>query len=626
MAILFRAVGTNLNTAAATTLSPVVPATAKVGDFLLAVLGIRSSAAQTYTKPAGWTEYTTNSTAGTTCAVRLFYKFAASADINAAQAFGWTSSVQASISIIAYIGVDASNPIGQGGVGASTTTTVAWGSLGNGMNNILLACGTINKAGTMGTPASFTSRVNGVTNQGLGVNELASEVTFSTVTSTYTTAANNCAITIALTPSQTPQIRSFVDEVAKTTGQTSSTPAATQIGDLNIAYVKVSTASTITTPANWTQIYNTTFNTAAEQVAAYYKFATAVGAESPTWTFTGGGTAQVLHVCITGTDGTNPIDISGSQNNASSASVVAPSVTETSNNDLLLFYGAGITTATWTAPLGLTSISSVTTKNTYAAYENESTGVVTSTNTATIGVAGVNFGSHIAVRPPVAAPTIRGFWRNPIAATTSFVGNGGIFAAITPPDGDLVIISAFWAGDPGAVTVPTGFVEIDKEISNGTVYFHCYIKQALSEPSAYPFSWTNSVNCTVVVSLIIGPAVEVAVGHTTTAASATVNWPSLTQNYIAGLLLYLHFDASGGAVTTTQPAGLVEVMDDSSVTSDGTSVGWEMMGQTNIATGARTGSVSTTPVNTGLVILIAPTSKARLPIPNRYPIMRSGNF
>ncbi len=114
-------------------------------------------------------------------------------------------------------------------------------------------------------------------------------------------------------------------------------PAGTVEGDVLVAGVSAQDGSdvTITPPSGWTLIRRTDSGTSHAE-AAYYKVAGA--SETATYTFTVASSTRwsIGISAYRGVDTANPIDTDAAQANASSTNAVAPSVTTTSANTMLV--------------------------------------------------------------------------------------------------------------------------------------------------------------------------------------------------------------------------------------------------------------------------------------------------
>ena len=140
-------------------------------------------------------------------------------------------------------------------------------------------------------------------------------------------------------------------------------PAGAQSGDVLIASLGfgssyVSSQPTLTPPAGWTLVTRTDRNTNA--ALAIYRHVFSAGETSYTWTASAlvGGT--VFLGAFSGVDSSNPVDVAAGLAQGASTSLLAPSVTTTAANEMLVasFYGyrSNASTGSWTPPMGMTEI------------------------------------------------------------------------------------------------------------------------------------------------------------------------------------------------------------------------------------------------------------------------------
>lgn len=188
-------------------------------------------------------------------------------------------------------------------------------------------------------------------------------------------------------------------------------PTGTANGDALFACVFTNgsgTNPTITTvPSGWTLLDTTTSSTNV-RMSVYWKIA---ASEPTTWSWgTSGNVAWIVQVTAVQNpgDAVTPTDVSGIQANASSANVVAPSVTTTLANGLMVgFFGTHITT-TFTPDGSMTEVqdaqcSSLASLET--AWEARASTGATGTRTAVAGSAAANIGWLGVVKGPSASGT-----------------------------------------------------------------------------------------------------------------------------------------------------------------------------------------------------------------------------
>ena len=129
-----------------------------------------------------------------------------------------------------------------------------------------------------------------------------------------------------------------------------------------LAQVTLRNNDAITAPAGWTTTGNLRTSGATLEQRIYYRIATAADTAGTTyqwsWTTSSDGAAAIL--AYSGTDATNPIDVTPTDNAGSSRAPRPPALTTTQDNDMLdAFYGVQgqsgpAVTATQDAGQGLT--------------------------------------------------------------------------------------------------------------------------------------------------------------------------------------------------------------------------------------------------------------------------------
>jgi len=184
-----------------------------------------------------------------------------------------------------------------------------------------------------------------------------------------------------------------------------SVPSGTVNGDGLILAIAVrgGSGTTVNTPAGWTQELTQNQGT-GPRLSIFRRVASSEPANY-TVTWSGGSFDAAGGIyAAQGSDTTTLVDASGSQGNASSASVTAPTITTTVADCLLLFFGAAQAGPTWTADgamserwdvqsSGGTKISSTCDDQTLGAAG------ATGTRTATISSGQNNIGALVALRP-----------------------------------------------------------------------------------------------------------------------------------------------------------------------------------------------------------------------------------
>ena len=139
------------------------------------------------------------------------------------------------------------------------------------------------------------------------------------------------------------------------TSVTVSKPTGTIEGDVMIAALGWDANGSITAPSGWTLIRSTLFNT-DNNVAAWYKVAGASEPANYTWSQPANDDFSVGIATYYNVNKSNPINVENAQTNSASSNVVAPSVTTTVANTMLVFIGSidhNNVGNTWTPPSGM---------------------------------------------------------------------------------------------------------------------------------------------------------------------------------------------------------------------------------------------------------------------------------
>jgi WD40 repeat protein len=187
-------------------------------------------------------------------------------------------------------------------------------------------------------------------------------------------------------------------------------------GDVMVANISVrgGTGTTITPPADWNLVRRTNSTTVLAH-ATYWKAATGSESSSYTWTITSNKASGGIQG-FRGIDPTNPIDDENGQSNASSANIVAPTITTTVDNTILVFGGGtAVGTTVSSYPSGLakryedasTGGSAATRTTTTGGDEPKATQGSTGTRTVTMAAAAVNIGHLLALKPCGAAGKLK---------------------------------------------------------------------------------------------------------------------------------------------------------------------------------------------------------------------------
>jgi hypothetical protein len=178
-------------------------------------------------------------------------------------------------------------------------------------------------------------------------------------------------------------------------------PSGTQSGDVLVASLDVGGAPQITAPAGWTLVRSDVAPGSFVK-ATYWHLAAESEPASYTWTFSSSQLVIGLMLAYTGVDPANPVDASSGQANASSTSVVAPSVNASAAGSMLVMLVGLASNGSVTPPTGMTERAEAA-----AGRSNKVTGEAsdatvgtgaTGPRTATATRAGVNVGQLVVLR------------------------------------------------------------------------------------------------------------------------------------------------------------------------------------------------------------------------------------
>jgi hypothetical protein len=228
-----------------------------------------------------------------------------------------------------------------------------------------------------------------------------------------------------------------------TTSVALSKPASAEEGDILIASISDNggTAASVTPPADWSLVgtRQTSGTTLGNSIYRYI-----VPPSAPvTHTFNVTGAANVAGV-IDAYHNVLDVQAVGSQVNASSTSIVAPSISPASPNSMLVFVGAVAANTTVTPPSGMTEDANTeqatTGVTTEIAHSTPTASGATGTRTATAGSAGVNIGTLLSL--PVATTEFWDFGLNAIVLRTS-EPTFGLDAVIEEATGPVVVEDDF---------------------------------------------------------------------------------------------------------------------------------------------------------------------------------------
>ena len=291
-------------------------------------------------------------------------------------------------------------------------------------------------------------------------------------------------------------------QTASTGGATSlaiTTPTNAVTNDLLIAYIDTTTVQSVTS-SGWTSIVAGTEGTLSNEAELFYRYHDG-SSSSYTFSWSGSVSAQGGIVRVTGAATSSPVDVSASKtNNSFGTSQVAPSVTTTVADTLLLCLFANSSGYTYTTPSGMTEVTDANGGSLHK-LAVAATGA-TGTKTATMSSSGWAIGLSVAIKPPAA-----------------------VNATVTP----AAIVTS--------VTVPSVTVALSKTVTQTA------IAATASLPAATVVA-NSTVTPAVIATSVTVPAVTVTAGadRTPDTIAATVTVPQAIPR--DGTVLTVYADAT----------------------------------------------------------------------------------
>jgi hypothetical protein len=317
---------------------------------------------------------------------------------------------------------------------------------------------------------------------------------------------------------------------------------------------------TITAPTGWTLIREDTNTSSNQDVALYYRAASASEPSSYTWSananigFTGIISA---YACV---DTIAPIDAHAGET-GSSGDPVAPSITTTSANDWLIgVWSSWNNNVTLTAPSGMTArrMLSGSDPMTLADQPLGSPGP-SGTRTATAsGETRFWTGQAVALRTSTTGSANKISFRGVSGGDTN-----GSALTISRPAGvqanDVLIAAVYWDNtSQPAITPPAGWTLVRQDGSTSfeevAVYSHV---AGASEPGSYAWGSSSSVGFTGIISAYSGvntiSPIDVTGGQTGTTPNPVA--PSVTSTSANAQLIAI-WSAWNAGLSLTAPSGM----------------------------------------------------------------------
>ena len=218
-------------------------------------------------------------------------------------------------------------------------------------------------------------------------------------------------------------------------------PTGLAVGDLMLAFLSQNNPGSpvVSTATGWTSVLTRTYTSGGNTVgtSVYYRFATAADLSngSFTFSFTSSRRSAGAIMVFRGVDTVTPLNASGSQGNASSTSLTAPSVTTADNDTMLVAsYGFVQGSNSATPPAGMTEAFDAATGagpngiTIEGAYGLQAAEGATGTKVATAASASVNIGALVALTPSPAVLSEHHFdeflWNGTAGEVLDSSGNG----------------------------------------------------------------------------------------------------------------------------------------------------------------------------------------------------------
>lgn len=421
-----------------------------------------------------------------------------------------------------------------------------------------------------------------------------SSLTYDTITQRGTTTSNSGA---GGSVYNTVTFRAAASNNANTSSLSVNRPTGTVDGDVLIAVVAW-WIETLTPPSGWTQIGSTqTWNISGEDVfvRAYYR----VASSEPTsyaWGLSGTNDIAVSIATYYNVNTGSVVDVQAGQTNAANTSMTAPSVSPTTDADMLLFLGGAGSdsagSATATPPSGMTERADATAGTwikTYIAEQLLTAAGATGTRVATLSTSENNAGILVALTP-------------------SSSGGGNTSVIVNRPTGvvndDVMLASVAYAG--GTLTAPAGWTQVLSQAGTG-VTLRVYRRVASSEGSTYTWSLDSSDGLAVSISAYynVDTSTPTPVSNSQANSSSTsMTAPTITPGAPTGLLFFA--GAVAGDIRATAPGGMTEEAD-----LGATAVGVYAADQalsTIDPTGTRTATLASAAANAAANVYLLPSS------------------
>lgn len=337
--------------------------------------------------------------------------------------------------------------------------------------------------------------------------------------------------------------QSSATAVGSGTGSGSVTrPTGTTTGDLLIAGImfESGTGATLSIPTGWTLIRRTD-QSSNVGMATYFRIATS--GEPASYAFRASGKWAVGISRVSGANQTSPIAVSnGNSSSNSSTSVVAPSVTTTAANQLVLAFYTNKKNGTYTPASGTTerydapNTSEGIPSNMLATYVQATAGT-TGTKTATASESETWAAQQIVINGKNDGNSNESY---PIVETTATFENNSSTTShsVTLPSGiqsgDLLLM-ILRPGDGRTITLPSGWNLLSSRSNNGVSYV-IYKTASGTEGTSQNISLSSGARLAAITYRISNwEDLEAANSNLNDPPSLTTSWASYATLYIAAM-------------------------------------------------------------------------------------------
>ncbi|MBC7708277.1 hypothetical protein H7Y63_03570 [Polaromonas sp.] len=402
-----------------------------------------------------------------------------------------------------------------------------------------------------------------------------------------------------------------------------TTPAGIAAGNTLIAQIMAlpgqANSVAITAPSGWTLI-GTSPSANKYTMSLYYHVVASGDPTSYSWSFSPNSTATGGITAFSGVATASPIDVTTSQANGTSTSHSAPSVTASYSNGVVVpFWGfqAGIPATSIDASLtSIWNTDNTVNSGIASGYVQLTNAGATGTYTATTATSTPSLAQTIALQPAAAAAGVQYVAVTAPALCVSCTS----ISAVMPTgwkSGDLFITSVAWNTNTATITTPSGWAQIDSNITTGSFAQADYYRYASTgDPNSYNFAFSGTVN-NAMISTVEFQGVDqtnpIDVSGTALSASGSTHAaPSVTTTVAQDMLFDIwswNTGTNATAITNTMTK-IWDAQSGNASTNVSSAAGYELVGLAG-ATGTRT----VTSGRTAIAMMHSIAIKPALPAP-----------